>query len=68
MNIATCPSKLHPGLLDATIRYKSGLFQFLSGLVPKQIEFLQTREPEEVREIASSKNGLWVQGIREMAS
>jgi len=64
MNIAVTKSRIHPDLLDATIRYTSGIFQFLSGLVPEQIELLRSRDEEETREIASSKWAVKLPSLR----
>lgn len=64
MNITVTKSRIHPDLLDATIRYTSGIFQFLSGLVPEQIELLQSKDEEEVREIARSKWAVKLPSLR----
>lgn len=45
-------------LVDATIRYSNGLFQFLQGVLPAQIDFLKTRDEQEVREIVGSETAL----------
>lgn len=51
-------SRLHAGLLDATLRHKqSRTFQFLAGITREQLDVLRARadDERELREIASSK-------------
>ena len=64
MNIAVSKSRIHPDLLDATIRYTNGIFQFLSGLVPEQIELLKSKDEDEAREIASAKWAVKLPSLR----
>ena len=52
-----------PALVDATLRYANGMFQFLQGLLPSQIELLRTKPEDEVREIASSKSALYLPSL-----
>ena len=54
-------------LVDATVRYSSGLFQFLVGLLPAQVDFLKSRDEQEVREIAESKHALLMPSLRSVA-
>ena len=65
MTIAVTRNRRDAALVDATIRYSSGLFQFLVGILPEQIEFLRERDEQEVREIAESKSALFLPSLLE---
>ena len=64
MTIAATRHPRHDELLIATIRYGSGLFQFLSGLLPEQVEWLRDQDEETVRRIADSKNAVLIPSLR----
>jgi hypothetical protein len=61
---STKRNQYDPALLDATLRYKSGLFQFAVGVTREQLEFLKTRDEEEAREICGSKSALLLPSLR----
>ena len=52
------PSPHDPKLLNATVRYESGLYAFLLGFLPEQLDYLCRLPDEDAREIAESKNCL----------
>ena len=60
MTIRTTKNRCDPMLLDATLKYSSGLFQFLVGITREQLEILERRktDEQEIREIADSKWGV----------
>ena len=58
MTINCKRNPVDPSLVDATIRYSNGLFQFLDGILPAQVRLLQGRDEQEVREIAESKHAV----------
>ena len=58
MTVTCTRNRLDPALVDATIRYANGLFQFLQGVLPAQVLYLKGRDDEEVREIVESKTAL----------
>ena len=64
MTIKCKRSRVDPSLIDATIRYSNGLFQFLDGILPAQALYLKGRDDEEVREIASSKDALYLPSLK----
>lgn len=67
MTVTCTRNRLDPALVDATIRYANGLFQFLQGVLPAQVLYLKGRDDEEVREIASSRNALYLPGLKGVA-
>ena len=64
MTIAATRHPVHHYLLVATIRYSSGLFQFLSGLLPEQVTWLRAQDEETVRTIAGSKTAVLIPSLR----
>ena len=64
MTIAATRHPVHHDLLVATIRYSSGLFQFLSGLLPEQIAWLKHQDEETVRRIADSRDAVLIPSLR----
>ena len=58
MTMTCTRNRLDQELVDATIRYSNGLFQFLVGVTPAQMDFLQTRDEREVREIAEARHAV----------
>lgn len=67
MTMTVTQNRFDPALVDATIRYSGGLFQFLNGLLPAQIDFLKSRDEQEVREIAESKNAIYLPSLKATA-
>ena len=60
-----CTKNRHDQLLvDATLHYSNGLFQFLVGVLPEQVELLRTRDEQEVREIAGAKHATLLPSLR----
>ena len=64
MTIRCKRNRVDPSLVDATIRYSNGLFQFLVGLLPAQVDFLRSRDEQEIREIAESKHALLMPSLK----
>ena len=67
MTINCKRNPVDPSLVDATIRYSNGLFQFLDGILPAQVRLLQGRDEREVREIAESKNATYLPSLKATA-
>ena len=64
MTVTCTRNRFDPVLVDATVRYSSGLFQFLNGVLPAQIDFLKSRDEQEVREIAESRHALYMPSLK----
>ena len=64
MTIKTTKNRADQALVDATIKYSSGLFQFLIGVLPAQVELLRSRDEQEVREICDSKSAVLLPSLR----
>lgn len=58
MTATVTRNRTDPALVDATLRYSNGLSQFLSGVLPAQIDLLASRDEGEAREIAGSEHAV----------
>jgi hypothetical protein len=64
MTMTVTQNRADRELVDATVRYSNGLFQFLIGLLPAQVDFLKSRDEQEVREIAESRRALYMPSLK----
>jgi hypothetical protein len=64
MTMTVTQNRADRELVDATVRYSNGLFQFLIGLLPAQVDFLKSRDEQEVREIGESRRALYMPSLK----